>query len=143
MKNLYIFLPLILSLLSCNFESPLDRIPPHIEEFRECEEMPIRNDSLIRTTLPGRWELVAIYTVIDVSNRARNLTLEFEEDLNLRIVDGEIISEYQMTVIDGQLLTADSLQSISTVSHIDVFCEQYMGFDDTPRDGTWYIFEKS
>ena len=142
MKNLYFFLPFILSLCSCSDESPLDQVHPYFEEFRDCESMPIREDSLIGESLPGRWELVALHAALSGSTERPNMVLEFDEDLNLRFTYEDSTWTYQMAVKNRQLLRADSLKRVSFVSSIDVFCENLMGYDDTPLDGARYIFEK-
>lgn len=132
----------LLILSSCNKESPIDQVHPYFEEFKDCEAMPITEDSLIMENLPGRWELVALHIALSGSSDRPNMVLEFDEDLNLRFTYEDSTYTYQMVVQNRQLLRADSLEQVSFVSSIDVFCEDLMGYDNTPRDGARYIFEK-
>lgn len=114
----------------------------YLEQFRDCAEMPLNDDRLIAEALPGTWELVHLYYGwTGEPDTLPEMTIEFDQSLNMTYTSPEGTWEKQMTLDTSKLVAVDA-EYIPVIQEINIFCDDILGFDHTPYDGNRYIFVK-
>ncbi|GAB5554348.1 MAG: hypothetical protein Sapg2KO_39390 [Saprospiraceae bacterium] len=121
-----------------------------IEVLEDCQNNPIRTQKQIEANLIGNWKLVgyACGNCIDGKSPRASITFRAEEG-RIQYDDGfeQIDAEFSWRIeasnnIFGEPTLALKTEPILPGLFAEVFCQDYMAYNNTPVDGPLLIYAK-
>ena len=141
---------LLLVMTSCSKMEILS-IEDQMAAIEECRNSRIESVSGIKSNLVGNWELVG-YRCGFCANQdnAPVSTINFSEQSGEIYYSDSYIDttfRFDWSIEDGTTILGEKTHVLVTdpqfyVLRFELFCEEFISFDQTPLDGPMFLFEK-
>lgn len=119
--------------------------------IEECQNSQIETISGIKSSLVGKWELVG-YRCGFCANQDNDpiSTIEFtptEGEIYYKDSYVDTTFQFDWSITDGTTILGENTLVLSTepqfyVLQFELFCDDYISFDNTPLDGPMYLFKR-